>query len=170
VLDGSEPETIVIGLGNPVLGDDGVGWRVADEVERRLADAAGGPGHLPPIRVERLAVGGIALMETLSGYARAVLIDAAEFPGGECGDVRAWSLDELPTHATGHLDSVHDASLSAALTLGRRLGAQLPDRIDAVTIQVQECDVFGETLSPQAEGAVGPAADLVLDLLLRREV
>jgi Ni,Fe-hydrogenase maturation factor len=29
-------KTLVIGLGNPILGDDGVGWVVASEVEDRL--------------------------------------------------------------------------------------------------------------------------------------
>ena len=27
---------LVVGLGNPILGDDGVGWRVAEEVKRQL--------------------------------------------------------------------------------------------------------------------------------------
>lgn len=29
-------KTLIIGLGNPILGDDGVGWKVAQEVERQL--------------------------------------------------------------------------------------------------------------------------------------
>ena len=36
-----QPRTIVVGLGNPLLGDDGVGWRVADEVEGRCCARPG---------------------------------------------------------------------------------------------------------------------------------
>jgi hydrogenase maturation protease len=152
---------IVVGLGNPVLGDDGVGWRVADEVERRLADA-------PGVTVERLGVGGIRLMEVVSDYEAAVLVDAAEFPGRPAGEVRAWRLDEIEFHAGGHLDSIHDASLETALDLGRQMGVALPDRIDVVTVQARSTDVFSEELSLEVEAAVPVAADAVMRLLATR--
>jgi hydrogenase maturation protease len=168
--DGADPRprVIVVGLGNPVLGDDGVGWRVADEVERRLIDGAA-PGELDPkrsgVQIERLGVGGIRLMETISGFGAAILIDAAEFPGQAPGEVRTWGFDELPDHGAGHLDSVHDASLVTALALGRRLGAEIPDRIHVVTIQAGSTDVFGEELSREVAAAVPAATEAVLDLL-----
>lgn len=156
---------IVVGLGNPVLGDDGVGWRVADEVERRLL-ACSSPGGLESnVLIERLGVGGIRLMETISGFGAAILIDAAEFPGQAPGDVRSWTLAELPDRGVGHLDSAHDASLRTALLLGNRLGAAIPERIDVVTIQARSTDVFGEELSPEVAAAVPAATEAVLDLL-----
>ena len=75
------PRTIVVGLGNPVLGDDGVGWRVADEVEGRLHAARECRTKIPDVEIERLGVGGLRLMECLTGYEAAILVDAAEFPG-----------------------------------------------------------------------------------------
>jgi hydrogenase maturation protease len=163
-LGRDEGRTIVVGLGNPVLGDDGVGWQVADEVERRLASEgrAAGAGE---VAVERLGVGGLRLMEFLSGYQAAILVDAAEFRGRPCGEVRACPLAELEGYAAGHLDSAHDASLVTALALGRRLGASLPDRIETVTIQVRHSDVFSEELSPEVAAAVPEAAATVMDLL-----
>jgi hydrogenase maturation protease len=160
------PRTIVVGLGNPVLGDDGVGWRVADEVEARLASARGAGDEVGPVEVERLGVGGLRLMEFLSGYDAAVLVDAAEFPGRPAGEVRSCPLDELDGHAAGHLDSAHDASLVTALALGRRLGASLPGRIETVTVQIRHTDIFGEELSPEVAAAV-PAATAAVMALLR---
>jgi len=159
---------IVVGLGNPVLGDDGVGWRVADEVERRLEaqTPAVGAGN---VTVERLGVGGIRLMEVISDHEAAILVDAAEFAGRTPGEVRTWRLDEIEFHAGGHLDSIHDASLETALDLGRQMGAALPDRIDVVTIQARATDVFGEELSPEVEAAVAVAADEVMRLLAARD-
>ena len=43
-----QPRTIVVGLGNPVLGDDGVGWRVADAVEDRRCVLRARPAAAAP--------------------------------------------------------------------------------------------------------------------------
>ncbi len=154
--------TLVIGLGNPILGDDGVGWRVADEVERRL----GGDPALPSATVERLAVGGLALMECLVGYERAIIIDSY-LGDGEPGAVRSFSLAELAERPAGHLDSIHDASLTAALAAGRAVGARLPDVVTVVTVDTVPRDVFDDSLTPPVEAAVDRAANMVMALLAR---
>jgi hydrogenase maturation protease len=160
-----QPRTIVIGLGNPLLGDDGVGWRVADEVESlvRAARDAGRP--IADVEIERLGVGGLRLMECLTGYEAAILVDAAEFPDRPVGEVHACSFDDLADFAAGHLDSAHDASLRTALTLGRRLGATLPESIYAVTVQAHRTDEFSENLSPEVSAAIPAAAAAVVELL-----
>jgi hydrogenase maturation protease len=157
--------TIVIGLGNPLLGDDGVGWRVADEVEGRLNAARQAGREIQGVEIERLGVGGLRLMECLTGYDAAILVDAAEFPDRPIGEVRCCSFEELADHAAGHLDSAHDASLRTALDLGRRLGADLPTRIDTVTVQANRTDEFSEELSPAVLAAVPAAAAAVVELL-----
>jgi hydrogenase maturation protease len=174
--------TIVIGLGNPLLGDDGVGWRVVDQVEELLrATSAGAQGASGAtgatgatdasrgVEIDRLGVGGLALMERLTGFDAAVFVDAAEFRDRPIGEVRARSLAELEEYGPGHLDSAHDSSLAAALALGRRLGAHLPDRIEVVTIQVRSNDVFGDVLSPEVAAAVPAAVAVVMGLLAALE-
>jgi hydrogenase maturation protease len=162
---GLPPRVIVVGLGNPILGDDGVGWRVADALEARLGDEAAAGRPFPEVEIERLAVGGLRLMEYLSGHDAAIVVDAADFPGRPAGEVRVAPFDELPDHGGGHLDNAHDATLVTALALGRRLGAELPARIETVTIQAQAIDVFGEELSPAVEAAIPSAVEAVLKLL-----
>lgn len=160
------PHTIVVGLGNPLLGDDGVGWRVADEVERFLQAEHGLLGAGSNVAVERLGVGGLRLMECLTGYEAAILVDAAEFPDRPIGEVRSCALDDLDEFAAGHLDSAHDASLQTALALGRRLGAALPPSIHAVTVQANRTDVFSEQLSPEVAAAIPAATGAVIELLV----
>jgi hydrogenase maturation protease len=157
-------DTIVIGLGNPILGDDGVAWRVVDAVEARIGAVAAAS-----ITVRRLAVGGLALMEQLCGSRRAVVIDALLDDAGHPGSVVTLSLDEAERHMPGHLDSAHDVTLSAAIDAGRMLGAALPDEVMVVGIRVVVTDVFGEALSPAVEAAVPVAADAVFRLLGDRE-
>jgi hydrogenase maturation protease len=154
----------VVGLGNPILGDDGVGWRVADAVEERLR-AAGGAAVESPVVVERLGVGGLRLMEFLTGFDVAILVDAADFPERPLGEVRTWRFEELEPRAAGRLDSAHDVPLAAALDLGRQAGAELPSVIWVVTIVGRIDDVFGEELTPQVEAAVPVATAEVVRLL-----
>ncbi len=63
-------KTIVVGLGNPLLGDDGVGWKVAEEVNQQL-------GEDSPFAVECFSLSGLSLMEQLIGYERVILIELA---------------------------------------------------------------------------------------------
>jgi hydrogenase maturation protease len=151
--------TLVLGLGNPILGDDGVGWRVVEEARRRW----GGEG----VQFDCVALGGLALMERLTGYDRAILVDAIRTEGGVTGAIHRLTVDDLPTM---HANAVHDASLKTALALGRSLGAELPDDILIVAVEAEVSLDFGETLSPAVEAAVPAAADLVLAALNPLEI
>ncbi len=156
------PPTLVIGLGNPILGDDAVGWRVADEVERRLEALDGCVPEL--VTVERLAVGGIALMERLVGWERAIIVDSCEAEG-EPGTVRVGPFAGLGDRQHGHLDSAHDTTLGRALAAGRSIGAALPDDLIVVTIDAIPSDTFDLSLTQPVAEAVGTAADAVMELL-----
>ena len=46
-------KTLVVGLGNPILGDDGVGWKVAEEVKKQLSSDS-------LVDVNCLSLGGIS--------------------------------------------------------------------------------------------------------------
>ncbi len=153
--------TIVVGLGNPLLGDDGIGWVVADAVADRLTDRA------PAVELDRLAVGGVALMERLVGFDRAIVVDALVDGEGNAGDVSVRPLAALGRRSAAHLDSSHDASLIAALDAARALGARLPDEIVVVGISARSVDRFGEGLSAPVAAAVGDATREVLQLLGR---
>jgi hydrogenase maturation protease len=153
-------KTIVVGLGNPILGDDGVGWKVADVVERRLPSPSKGESE---IVVDRCSLGGLRLMEQLIGYDRAIIIDAIT-TGGTVGSVIASPLHKLPDRI-GHTSSAHDTSLHHALELGKQMGAQLPKDITIVGIVIAPAYDFSERLSPEIADAVSVAADAVMQLL-----
>jgi hydrogenase maturation protease len=154
--------TIVVGLGNPILGDDGVGWRVAAIVESQLLMQ---PAAAPDVVVECLSLGGLSLMENLIGYRRAILIDAISLHEDPPGTVYVRSLDELPDYACGHLTSTHDTSLQTALSLGRSMGAILPDQVTVVGIESQQVYDFSEELTPLVAASVPEAVMKVLYLI-----
>ena len=154
-------KTLIIGLGNPILGDDGVGWVVAHEVEARLGGAAS------DIRVDCLALGGISLMEHMVGYERVILIDALKTGKHPQGTVIILRLDELAGLRHGHSTSAHDAALDTALAMGRKVGADLPDdrNITVVAIESQQVYDFAQELTPEIAAAVPQAVQNVMSLL-----
>ena len=156
-MEAKKPGILVIGLGNPILGDDGVGWKVAEEVQKQL----------PPdssVDVDFLSLGGISLMEHLIGYERAILIDAFTLDE-PIGSILVLKLSDLPNYSAFHTTSAHDTSLQNAIELGRYMGAPLPDDIEIVGIATGRIYDFNEDLSPPVAEAVPFAAGVVLDLL-----
>jgi hydrogenase maturation protease len=155
---------LVLGLGNPILRDDGVGWRVVEEAQVRCTCEM---QRTSSVEFDCVSVGGLALMERLVGYDRAVLVDAIRTRDGRPGTVYRLSLDDLPTL---NANAVHDATLKAALELGRRLGAELPDGVTIIAVEAADILSFGERLSPAVEAAVPEATELVLQTLREIEI
>jgi len=161
-------KTLIIGLGNPILGDDGVGWVVAQEVERQLLPSP--PTPLPvgegTIAVECLSLAGISLMERIIGYERVILIDSLNTGQYAQGEVVTFSLDSLEDLLHGHSASAHDLSLKGALKLGRSMGADLPrdEDIQVVAIEAAHVYDFTEELTPEVAAAVPKAVEMVMNL------
>lgn len=159
-------KTIVIGLGNPILGDDGVGWKIAEEVKKRLSSPQATLlwKEAEYVNVEFLSLGGLRLMESLIGYDRAILIDAVT-SDQETGSVVTTRLSELPDVSALHTTSAHDTSLQNALKLGKSMGANLPEDVIVIGIVTEHIYDFGEELSSSVAQAVPLAAQIVIDLL-----
>jgi hydrogenase maturation protease len=157
-------KTLIIGLGNPILGDDGVGWVVAQEVQRQISSFAFRP---PSVFVECFALAGISLMEQMIGYERVILIDSLNTGNYAQGEVVTFSLDSLEDLVHGHSASAHDLSLKNALKLGRSMGADLPQDEDILIVAIEAAHVydFSEELTPAINTAVPVAVQCVLDLL-----
>ncbi|MBN1449990.1 MAG: hydrogenase maturation protease [Anaerolineales bacterium] len=169
-------KTLVIGLGNPILGDDGVGWKVAEAVKElldtetkfRLPVRPSGSKtvhYLSPIEVECLSLGGLSLMEHLLGYERAIIVDSMETGQSPAGSVQVFPLASLPDPTSGHSASAHDTSLMTALKTAEVIGADIPRQVDVVAIEAQNVYDFSEELSPPVAAAIPEAVQAVLDLL-----
>ena len=139
-------KTIILGLGNPILGDDAVGCRIVEELEKEKHTFSSNN-----ISIEPFYRGGIALMERLVGFDRAFIIDSIQGLGGEPGTIHELSLSDLPTMTA---DSPHDTSLKAALELGKKMGAHLPSEIIIFAVEIKYSLDFSEILSPAVENSI----------------
>jgi len=161
-------KTLVIGLGNPILGDDGVGWKVVEELQKSLQPSPLAP--LPDreksnVEVDTAALGGLSLMERLLGYEYVILVDSMETGDSPVGSVSAFPLASLPDPMAGHSASTHDATLMTALRTAEQLGADIPKQVDIVAIEAENVYDFGEELSPPVAAALPVAVEKVIELL-----
>lgn len=152
-------KTLVIGLGNPILTDDGVGVKVAYELESTLGDEL-----REYVCITECSVGGLRLMEAMVGYDHVILIDALlNQNGNKPGRISRMTLGELTMLCpTQHSASAHDTTLITALDTGRELGLNLPDEIIIFAIEVENVIDFSEELTQEVAAAVPKVTDAVL--------
>lgn len=151
-------KTLILGLGNPILTDDGVGVLVAEAVQAALPPEA-------PVEICELSVGGLTLMERMVGYDRVILVDAFE-DGEDPGSFERLTLEDLRSlsyHPTQHCVSSHDTSLVTAYDMGLRLGMPLPQEVVIYAVKVQNVLDFSQDPTP----AVAAAIPLVVQEVLK---
>ena len=158
-------KTLIIGLGNPILTDDGVGVKVACAVREALASAG-----RDDVTVTEAGVGGLRLMEMMTGYDRVILIDAIQTPGGQPGAIHRLTLDDLASAVpTQHSASAHDMNLPTALEMGRRLGLALPETVEILAVEARDVITFGDTCTPDVDAAIPIVVEEILQMLALAE-
>lgn len=145
-------KTIVLGMGNPILQDDGVGIHVINELRKHLIDSK--------VILDIAYTGGLNLLDMIRGFDKVILVDAVKQEGSKTGEVKRFSLTEAPAV---HSCNPHDVSLSEALLLAKQLGeTHLPQEIVVIGIVVKNTIDFGERLSREVASAVPTAVSLVI--------
>lgn len=152
-------KTVVIGLGNTILRDDGAGVFVARDLRRRLLGT--------DITVIETECAGMNLIEMLKGFDRAVLVDAIRLDGVAPGTVLRLVPDDLKI--TPRLASCHDIDIVTALELGRRLGLRMPREVSIYAIQAADTQTLREGCTRAVRAALRPTADEIEALLNGRE-
>lgn len=162
-----DQSTLLIGLGNPILGDDGVGWRIVEQVELRF-NASNFNGDKPKeITCEYLSLGGLSLMERMEGHITAIVVDSIQTKTKPNGTIYSLPLSRLPDFSEGHTTAIHDTSLATALQVGKRMGMVLPEDVWVVAVEAENVYEFSEELSPPVEAAVPKAVEIVLEILVK---
>lgn len=153
--------TLVLGMGNTILCDDGVGIHVVRAATERC--------QRYDVDFGEASVGGLRLLDVIGGYERIIMVDAIQTPNGKPGDV--YCLHPNDVRAPLHAGSTHDLSLPGALALGRGMGLTLPKDEDFVIIAIEAEDVltFGEECTPTVEAAIPRAVEAVLAELVGKK-
>jgi hydrogenase maturation protease len=149
-------ETLVLGLGNPILTDDGVGVRIAEAVRTAL------PSN-DQVEIDEASVGGLELLERLLGYRRVFLIDAFHPGQKQPGTIHRLELEDLrDISPTQHSASAHDTTLVTAWDMARQMDLPLPEELVIYAIEVANITEFGEELTPAVAQAIPKVTAAIL--------
>jgi hydrogenase maturation protease len=150
-------KALILGMGNPILSDDGVGLHVARALDGRFAGTD----------VCTSALIGLGLLDIVAGYDQVFVIDAIQDGSRPQGTVVKLATGE----GALHLFSSHGMHFFEILQLGKDVGIAVPEVAGIYGVVIgPECP-FGEGLSPLLAGQqVGIVRQIAEDVGRRLKV
>jgi hydrogenase maturation protease len=150
--------TLILGIGNPMLRDDGIGPRIIRELQGRISD--------PDIVFEETCMAGINLMEVLAGFDNVIIVDALR-SDGKPGEVNWWKPHDFELRSRT-FPSQHGIGILQALELGKALGQSMPEEVNILAIGAEDITSFGESLTEEVEKAVPVALEQIRSRIASR--
>lgn len=146
-------KTVILGVGNLLLSDEGVGVHVINE----MMDM-----HFPPdIELIEGGVDGLRLMNLVVGVDRLIVIDSVK-GGGSPGSIYKFKPEDLVTHTDTSKMSIHQIGILEVIRLSGLVG-KLPE---TTIIGVEPKSIeMGMELTPKIQSKVPRIIELVLDEL-----
>jgi hydrogenase maturation protease len=142
--DEKRAKTLVLGVGNPILSDDGVGIHVVRMLKKR---------QLPGVDIDELPASGLELLDMIHGYDRVIIIDSIKTDGGRPGDL--YELREEDFEKTIHGSSPHGINIPTALAMGRSIiPDQMPKEILFFAIEAKDIVNVSEKLTPEVAAVI----------------
>jgi len=156
---GTITTTLLLGLGNPIIGDDGVGIHVVRMLKEKIQARKG-------LEFKELSVGGLRLVEEMLGYQKVFLIDSIESSPSEIGKVREYSVEDFKQ--TEQPSAPHVTNFATAFELYKRIEPEeIPEIVRIFTIGIDPEYTFREGLSPPVEKAAVELVDLIAKEIAR---
>lgn len=156
--DAIATETLILGIGNSLLSDDGIGIHVVRALE--AIKRAGGIGHAVALRDGGTI--GLALLSEIEQFGALIVVDAMEL-GTAPGTVRTFQGAEMDRQLSGKKRTAHEVALDD-LIMAARLAGCAPPRRALIAIQPQSTD-WGLAPTAAVEAAIPEACALAQALL-----
>ncbi len=135
-------KTLVLALGNDILGDDGVAFHAARLLRTEFPDS---------VDVVETGEAGLPLLDHFEPYSNVLILDAAATGKCPAGTILHWDREDFRRCVA---PSLHAAGLPHVLELAERLGLAFPEELQVICMEVNDPTVFRENLTPEAEKAL----------------
>ena len=143
--------TLILGIGNPILTDDGVGIKIA----RKLKE---GNARLEVIETSEA---GIALLDFIAGYNKLIIIDSIKIEKGKPGDLYKLELEDLKP--SKDFSSSHGIGIATAFGLGQRLGYRMPKSVSIYAVNIKDNSTFGEECTEEVKERIPFIAKQIIE-------
>jgi hydrogenase maturation protease len=143
--------TLVLGIGNPILSDDAVGIKIAQllEVEK------------PELTVEQTNEAAIALLELITDYDKLIIIDSIKTERGKAGELYKLRLEDFKPNKG--FPSSHGMDIATAFEVGRSLGCRMPQAVSIYAVEVEDNENFSEQCTPEVTERIPSLVSQIID-------
>jgi hydrogenase maturation protease len=150
-------KTLVLGIGNTLLGDDGVGVYAAKELAAKIADEN--------VTVMDTAIDGLNLLDVVRHYERLIVIDAILDERTETGTIFRLTQDQIPPPSASG-GSSHNLNLATTLNIGNSIfPGEIPREIVIFAVASQNVDYVTEEMTANVKRALPHVVELVINEL-----
>ncbi|WP_135667539.1 hydrogenase maturation protease [Halorhabdus rudnickae] len=149
-----ETDVAVIGVGNAIMGDDGVGEQVIHALQDRSDERTEG------VRLYDAGTTGLLALEAMSGCERGIVVDAIS-ADGEPGSIYRYEFKDGSFDGESPPVSMHDISFAEGLSAGRK-AYDLPGEILVIGVEPARIE-----MSVELSKAVAKKVPDIVDLILR---
>lgn len=143
-------KTLVLGLGNTILTDDGVGIHIAGKIKEKC----------PHTEVLEASAAGFRVVDEMIGYEKLILIDSIMTKGSDPGTL--YKLDPEDFNKTAHNASPHDISLFEAFQIVKDQGYKLPREIIIYAVEVEDVETLSEQCTLKVQKAIPGIAGQII--------
>ena len=145
--------TLILGIGNPILTDDGGGIKIAQKLKEEN----------PELEVIETSEAGIALLDFIVGYDKLIIIDSIKTKKGKPGDLYQLELGDLKPSKDFSLS--HGISIATAFELGQGLGYRMPKFVSIYAVNIKDNSTFGEECTEEVEQRI----PFIVKQIMRKE-
>lgn len=151
----SKTRTLVLGLGNELLGDDAIGLIVVRELCKILSKS-----FSDKVSFVETSAFGYRLLDLIENYDRLIVIDSAIVSSSdEIGSIYVIDINDLHSGTT----VPHEMSLKDIISIGTKIGLRMPSDIRIVAIGVKDPSF---QLSENIKAALPKIVENIKNLLL----
>ena len=144
-------KTLILGMGNPILSDDGVGLALAAMLRNKIRGAD----------VAASSMIGLSLFDLIVGYDVVFIIDAMTTKDGRKGELK--KIGEDDRCGTLHLFTSHGLNIFELMELGVQCGFEMPRLAAVYGVEIGSEVAFDESLSPELNGKLPAITEEIID-------
>ena len=155
-------KVLVLGIGNPILGDDGIGFHIAQALADKIKDEN--------IDVKFTSVNGLNLLELIMGYDRLIAIDAIMTGRARVGEIFRLRLGDIEALKC-NTASAHYLDLATGIDIGKVLfPSQMPQEVEIFAVGIQPVVSVTEEMTAEVAQTIPRVVSLVLEQIGSKQI
>ena len=147
-------KTLILGIGNTILGDDGVGVHTVHELEKLIDDAS--------IDIMDTNTDSLNMLDFLPGYDRLIVVDAIITLNGKVGEIYRLKPEDVYKPSAAII-SPHHANIITTLEMGRVLfPGEIPEDVTIYAVCATDVTEVSEDMTDKVQAAVPRVVEMIL--------